>query len=200
MHVLTVRTSVVCALAALALLGPGATRAQQPPHYTYVEGGYTDVDRGDLPFDSGDGWYAGGSLRLKGFHLFAEYSKRSLDQAGGGASLEQKQWLAGLGWHGLMGPSADLVVEAAYVDNAIAFSMQDRDDTGYFGQLGLRWRFARFLEVDGFYRYLDIADDTQSLYLFDAIAWIKNFGIGVAWEKQDAADSYNFFLRFNIGG
>ena len=57
-----------------------------------------------------------------------------------------------------------------------------------------------YLEVDGYYRYIDVFDETESLYKINAIVWIKQFGIGGSVEKADAGDLFNLFLRINFGG
>jgi len=195
-----IRLSLLGMLALPALALPGTTWAQ--PYYTYVEGGYIGVnpDAGDELLDSGKGWFIGTSWRMQQFHTFLEYRDSSIDTALGEA-VDQTQWLLGGGWHGLLGNPADLVVELGYINSDFNLSFVSGGDSGYFVNGGVRWRIVRPFELDAFARYVDLGGERGSevLYRLDAIVFIGSFGIGASYQKADLTDSYDLYLRFNLG-
>jgi hypothetical protein len=195
-----IRPPLLAAVALLALALPGTTRAQ--PYYTYVEGGYIGVNpkSGDELLDSGKGWFIGTSWRLQQFHTFLEYRDASIDTTLGEA-VDQTQWLFGGGWHGLLGNPADLVVELGYINSDFNLSFTSGGDSGYFVNGGVRWKVIRPFELDASASYVDLGGDRTSevIYRLDAIAFIRSFGIGGGYRKADRTDSYDLFLRFNLG-
>jgi len=195
------RLSLLALLALLVLGWPGTSLAQ--PYYTYIEGGYIGVnpEAGDELLDSGKGWFIGTSWRLKQFHTFLEYRDSSIDTALGEA-LDRTQWVLGAGWHGLLGNPADLVVELGYINSDFDLSLTSGGDSGYFVNGGVRWRPVRPFEVAAFARYVDLGGerDSEVLYRLDAIVFFRFLGIGASYERADFTDSYDLFLRFNLGG
>jgi hypothetical protein len=192
----------VLALLALAMPGTAQAQAQAQPYYTYVEGGYVGVnpESGDEILDSGKGWFIGTSVRLQRFHTFLEYRDASIDTTLDEA-VDQTQWLIGGGWHGLLGNPADLVVEVGYINSDFSLGFESGSGNGYFVNGGVRWRIIQPFEVDAFATYADLGGerDSEMVYRLDAIAFIKVFGIGASYQKADRADSYDLFLRFNLG-
>jgi hypothetical protein len=192
----------VLALLALAMPGTAQAQAQAQPYYTYVEGGYVGVnpESGDEILDSGKGWFIGTSVRLQRFHTFLEYRDASIDTTLDEA-VDQTQWLIGGGWHGLLGNPADLVVEVGYINSDFSLGFESGSGNGYFVNGGVRWRIIQPFELDAFATYADLGGerDSEMVYRLDAIAFIKSFGIGASYQKADRADSYDLFLRFNLG-
>jgi hypothetical protein len=174
----------------LVLLAPGVALAQnEAPKWSYIEGGWIDFspDEGD----SGDGWFAGGSMKLfKNFHLVAEY-----DDING-----YTFWDAGGGWHGLLGEKADLFAQVVWSN--IKIDEGDVDESGAEVQGGFRWKIIKWFELRGQVNWVDyggdLGDDTTGEVgaLFTFIN--DRVGVGVDWETGDANTTRAFF-RFNFG-
>ncbi len=177
--------TVVLALCATAALAEG-------PGYRYVEGGYLNVDVDDLN-GSGDNYFLGGSFGGEWWHVNGTYTSGDLAD-----DVELQIWDIAVGWHGLLGDKADVVAEAAYVDQEIEFSSGSDNDTGYRVTGGVRWVPFKLLELDGFVNYGDVSDSDVS-YEARAIINIWRLGFGAAFEKFDDSDQWNAFVRFNFG-
>lgn len=188
---MTASNKLFASLVALGLLSLSAIPAQAAePAWTYVEGGYTNIDIDDLD-DDGDGYFLGGSFGLAFFHVFARVSESETDEL----DLDVERRYAGIGWHGGVGP-VDLLAEAAYVDAEFG----DEDDNGYFVRGGVRFRPIKLIEVGGFARYEDVGDlEDDVVWEANALLYIWRLGIGASYETQDEIDTYNAFLRFNFG-
>ena len=90
-------------LAAVLLALTGAIDAQElGPNYKYVEGGALWVNPDG--FSSDTGWFVGATFGTKHFQAFGEYADPG----------DPASWFVGAGWHGLLGPKADLVAQGAY--------------------------------------------------------------------------------------
>lgn len=182
---------VVVSIAVLGLLALSTLPVQAAePAWTYVEGGYTNIDLDDLD-DEGDGYFVGGSFGLAFFHFFGRFTDNKTDDS----DLDIERRYAGIGWHGGVGP-VDLLAEAAYVDAEFG----DEDDSGYFVRGGVRFRPIKLIEVGGFARYEDLGDlDDDVVWEANALLYIWRLGIGASYETQDEVDTINAFVRFNFG-
>ena len=165
----------------------------EEPGYKYVEGGYLSVNVDDLD-SSGDNYFLGGSFGGSWWHLNAYYSSGDL-----GPDYEQNLWRIGFGWHGLLGDKADVIGEADYVDQSIDGPGSNDSETGYRLVGGVRWVPFKLLELDGFANYNDIGSESDLSYEARGILNIWRLGFGAAYEKFDASDQWNAFVRFNFG-
>lgn len=183
-------------LAVAIVLTPADSRAETID-WTYIEAGYVSLNIDNIDLDNLDddagGWFGGFSLGLgKNFHLLGRYEERSTDRL----SLDIDRWALGLGWHGLLGESADLVVDAAYVDAKLG----PLEDHGYMGRGGIRWRPFKLFEIGAFARFEDLGDlDDDVVYQANVLVHLFRLGIGLQYETQKDIDSYNAFLRLNLG-
>jgi hypothetical protein len=178
----------------IILLALGALPAlAEEPNYKYVEGGYLSVDVDDLE-SSGDNYFLGGSMGGKWWHINGYYSSGDL-----GPDYQQNLWRIGLGWHGLLGDKADVIGEADYVDQSIDGPGPTDSETGYRLVGGVRWVPIKLFELDGFANYNDVGSESDLSYEARGIVNIWRLGFGAAYEKFDASDQWNAFVRFNFG-
>jgi len=188
--------SAALGVATLALMS-GMALAAEPP-WTYVEAGYLGVDVDDLE-GSGDNVFVGGAFGGKMWHVIGQYSDGEIADG-----IDRRDWRLGVGWHGLLGESADLLAEAYYVDSSVTispapFNGGDLDDNGYRLTGGVRWRPLKLIEVDAFVNYTDLSDlGSETSYELRAIIYVWRIGIGAGYETFDDADQYNAFVRFNF--
>lgn len=184
----------------MALVGLAAgTLAAVParaeaPNYSYVEGGYLNINEDDLS-SSGDNYFLGGSVGLgKHFHVIGYYTNGDL-----GPDVKQDYWRAGFGWHGLLGEKADIVGEAYYVEQTIDGPGPSDTNDGYRVVGGIRWLPIKFFELDGFANFNDVNSSTDTTWEARGIFNIWRLGFGADYEKFDTADQWNAFVRFNFG-
>ncbi len=184
-------TRLICAALMLTVSGLAFSQ-DEGPRWGYIEAGYIDfepeeVDSDDGGFDgsSEDGAFAGGSMKIfKMFHIVAEYSDVG----------DFNFWNAGFGWHGLLGPKADLYGTAVWND-------YDEDD-GVSFDAGVRWNVLKWLEVNGQGRWIDLdVGGSDVLFRVGGMALILKgrLGFGANWETGDS-DTVRAFARFNFGG
>ncbi len=199
------RCMVLMALAGLLLFAvPQSAQAQAKPNYSLLEVGYNEVDVDGLGSggglsDEGDGGYvAAGFGFLKRFHVFGRYVSNNTDTF----DADLNNTTLGGGWHGMLGEKADLIVDAAWVDQefdpAGSFKLTD---SGYFVRVGARWRPIKLFEVGGWVRYQDVGDfDSGEVFEANAILNLWRIGIGLGAEVEDDIETYSAFARFNFGG
>jgi hypothetical protein len=191
---------------------PAAVRAEQP-QYTYIEGGFADIDRKGPLFDSGDQWFVGGSWNRGRGRVFAEYADAAFELDFGvpevSGELEEQHWLVGAGWHGLLGERADVVAEGGYIDvdvketiviEGLGPTVLSAGDDGYFVRGGVRWRILPRLELDGSFDRieLDEAGDDEIIRIA-VIGFLGRLGIGASFATADERDRIALFLRLNLG-
>ena len=176
---------------AVFVLTVSAARGQDEPPWTYIEGGYLNVDPDDVS-GSGDNWFAGGSIGfLKHFHAGGRYVNGDY-----GDNISLTTWNFNAGWHGLLGDKADLLFDVTWTDTEI----DDVGDNGHGFAAGVRWLPINFFELDGFAYWTDL-DDAGSNDSYEArvIFNIWKIGIGGSGLYSSDATSYAVFARFNFG-
>jgi hypothetical protein len=161
------------------------------PAWTYVEGGYLNVDPDNFS-GSGDNWFAGGSLDfLKHFHVSGRYINGDYAD-----NADLKAWTFAAGWHGALGEKADIVGELTWSDSDI----DNVSDSGKGLTAGVRWRMIKLFELDGFAHWTDYQDaGSQDSYEARGMFYIWRLAFGAAWETSSEANQYNAFVRFNFG-
>jgi len=182
------RTAAMVGLMVLA----GSTAFAQAPNYGYIEGGYLNVDPDNFD-DSGNAWYAEGSMGLfRNFHVYGRYL--SGDYAD---NVDLSLWKFGAGWHGALGEKGDIVADVTWTDQEI----ENESDDGVGVTAGVRWRFIKWFEADGFVHWTDYGDaGSTDSYEARAIFDFWRIGIGAAAELSSDDTRYNAFVRFNFGG
>lgn len=143
------------------LLLPLAAVAQDEINYTYIEGGYTNLDLDDVDVD-GDGFFLGGSAAIHdNWHIVLDYADTDLDELG--VNFDTSLLTAAIGYNVPVADTADFVARLGYkrvdVDNF-------GDDSGFQVEGGFRAQMASQLEGTALIRYWDVDDfDNTSLVL-----------------------------------
>lgn len=185
----SLRTAGIATLMALVC---SVALAQSPgPGYGYIEAGYLNVEPDD--FDgSGDSYYGEASIGiLKNFHVSGRYITGDYAD-----NIDLSFWRFAAGWHGLLGEKADVVAEATWNDQEV----DDVSDDGIGLTAGIRWRFIKLFEVDGFAHWTDYSDaGSQDSYEVRGIFYVWRLGIGAAGTLSSEDTRYNAFVRFNFG-
>lgn len=184
-------------LLGLALLAglPFAASAQDSGlNYNYVEGGYiaTKLDR-DTGDTDADGAAINGSVALNpNFHLFAGYSRQSVDTmrfvAGPTVDADIDQWRVGVGYNLDIGGTTDLVARLAYerskLDQTLDFGGGVRDsgsdsDDGYSAEVGVRHGFTDNFEGTLSAGHQDFGNNTDDFYgrLGAHVMFSPNWGV-----------------------
>ena len=134
----------VALLSAFSLASHAASA--QDLSYTYVEGGYLNVDR------AADGAYLRGSYNFgdSGFYGFGSYARVTTDF--GGFAVRPAE--AGVGYHGSVSRKVDLIGELAYARVDTDFG----DAHGYRGSFGARAAFTPKFEGLAKINYTDGGD------------------------------------------
>ena len=171
----------------LALLS--ASAHAEAPGYSYVEGGYVNLDRASV---GGDGWFFGGSFGTKNLLFRIEYDSFDL-----GTSGDQALVLLGAGWHGLLGEKADIVVDGGYARSEFDGTGLSSDDSGYYLRGGARWRIVDLFELDGFVERFDLAS-SETFIRIDALLTFRAINIGLAYLANDD-DQFRTYIRWNFG-
>jgi Ax21 family sulfation-dependent quorum factor len=138
---------------ALALTSPLAVSAADLD-YTYIEGGYSQIDpdgHGDA-----DGWGLGGSVALgEQFHVFGGYTDTEFDDG----NTKIRPYRLGLGWNRGISEHSDLVVRA----NLLDYSGSAIDVHGWETEVGLRSALTDHFETYAALGYGELdADGTPS--------------------------------------
>jgi hypothetical protein len=181
------RTAGILVLMALA----SSVAHAQAPGYGYIEGGYLNVNPDNFS-GSGDSWYGEASMGLfKNFHLSGRYLSGNYAD-----NVDLSLWRFAAGWHGMLGEKGDVVAEATWTNQEV--DNESDDGVGITG--GVRWRFIKMFELDGFVHWTDYgtAGSTDS-YEVRAIVDVWRLGLGAAYEMSSDDNRYNAFVRFNFG-
>jgi Ax21 family sulfation-dependent quorum factor len=169
------------ALALTAALPFGASAADL--NYSYIEGGYTEVDLDFGP--DADGLAVGGSAALsESIHMFGSYS--SVDVTGIGGDLDL--WRLGLGWNRGINDSNDLVVRANYVELDGPGGSVD----GWEAEVGLRSALTQKFETYVGLGYFDGGDFDGETYgkLGAQYKFNQTWGLAASATFGDGADEY----------
>ena len=175
-------------LVTIALLAAGSVSAQEPPKWTYAEGGFTNFDPGQG--DSGSGGFAGGSFEiLEMIHLIGEYN------FAGDYSI----WEVGGGWHGLLGDPLDIFGQITFTDVAFDSGLNEESDSGAKVAGGVRWTLGKQFEVKGTASWADLDAFDVSFEAEGLWFLMQNrLGLGASFELGDA-DQVRLFARWNFG-
>jgi hypothetical protein len=189
----TISTLVAAvALAAAVGLPNEASAWEGDIRYTYVEGGYQQVDIDD--FGDGNGLYFGGSMRVHdSAFLRAEYNYAD---PGRGTDVRTLELAAGVRY--AMTRDADAVLQVGYLDGKVDSRFGDFNDDGFFVSGGIRWLITELIELNAALRYVDL-DRSGSDWTF-TVGGLVNLGEHLAltggFEFLDGADILKVGLRY----
>lgn len=179
----------------LAVLNPAV--AAQPGagdlRYTYVEGGYLNVDVESFNED-GDGLFLGGSVLVADpIYLVANYDYADFDRGIDARTLD-----LGVGVRLPAAPNVDVVLEGGYVDAEVETNFGDFDDDGYFAAGGARWMVNSQVELNGGLRYVDLDEsgDDLAVQVGGLVSVLPNLAVLADIEFADDADSISIGFRY----
>jgi hypothetical protein len=177
------------AIAGLLALASSAALAQAPG-YGYIEGGYLNVNPDNFS-GSGNNYYLEASKGLfKNFQVSGRYM--SGDYAD---NVNLSFWRFAAGWHGMLGEKGDVVAEATWTKQEV----EDSSDDGVGVTAGVRWRFIKMFEADGFVHWTDYSEAAKDSYEVRGIFYVWRLGLGAAAETSSDDKRYNAFVRFTFG-
>ena len=188
---ISTRISLVTALALGTILPLTATASDLG--YTYVEARYLDIDSGDK--GSADGATAIGWFR---FHenvfaigqIVASESDSGTDVTTG---------VLGTGFIMPLSARWDAVAIATWRSTEIDSVARDVSETGYGAQLGLRGMPIDKFEARAFVNYVDVIDDSTSVFVSGDYFFSPKLAAGIAAEFGDAADTISLGVRYSFG-
>jgi len=170
----------------------GAARADIGPLYTYIDLGYLDAD---VDGRAGDGWFAGGSYGMRRLHFLVRYDDLGLD------GLDRTRWQLGVGWHGWLGASADLVAQGSYVELDDEVDGERVDVDGVLLSGGFRWALVPRLEINAFVNHLDIkygdADTSWEANGMYCLGPSRRLALGLGYAADEAV-TWRAWLRVNL--
>jgi hypothetical protein len=177
---MTTRRSLIAPSALLVLLAflPTALQAAEP-RYTFVEGGLTRVNPDGGSAENGA--FLGGSFALAGFHFFGEV-------------FDVSEWEGielGGGWHGLLGPDADLVAQASYINADVEDALRLSG--------GARWMVSPIIELNGFYHWTGFDTLSSSNLEFNGLwEFVPRLSLGVGYSVGNRHDVFRAYVRFSF--
>lgn len=180
------RLLAVLTSACLALLAQSA--AAKGFNYTYMEGGYRNVDADNVESDGFEAGFSFGALEY--MHILGSYSRLWVDSVNGlsNIDLDIDQFKIGLGGHYPVLDRVDMVLDAVYVNEQLTGkatvngntyrSRLNEDDTGYEATFSARIQALKQLEMTPHVTYRDVGSDSDT-----------GFGLGLV---------YNFYKKFSL--
>lgn len=164
--------------------------------YTFVEGGYGQVDVDDADID-GDVWGIGGSYGVTELvHVYANYAYTDYDDF----NADGNSWGAGLGVSVPVGDKADFIGEAGYVYAEIDTAFGDADDDGYSLSIALRGRPVDQFELQGGVTYADLDDtgDDTTFFAGGRYYFTESFAFGAGYSAGDDVSAWSLTLRWEL--
>jgi len=180
------RFLVVLASACLVLLAQSA--AAKGFSYTYMEGGYRNIDADSVEADGFEAGFSFGAMEY--LHILGRYSRLWVDDVDGLSSvdLDIDEFKIGFGGNYPILDRVDLVLDAFYVDEQItgkarpkgaSFKTRINDkEEGYEAIFSARVQALKKLEMTPHVAYRDVGSDSDT-----------GFGLGLV---------YNFYKKFSL--
>jgi hypothetical protein len=172
------------------------TMAAKGFNYTYMEGGYRNLDADSI---EGDGFEAGFSFGATDYiHIIGQYSRLFVDDIDGASNaddLDLDEFKIGFGGNYPVMDKVDLVLDAVYVDEQTTgkarldddgqnvngtgpkVNINDKDE-GYEATFSARIQALKKLEVTPHVSYRDVGSESGT-----------GFGLGLV---------YNFYKKFSL--
>jgi hypothetical protein len=193
--------SSALAVAALATFGASAGVADPELGYTFIEGGYQDIDL-DRPRADGDGYAIRASLAITPvFHLFGGYSSGDLDGSGAfSGKVDYDNWELGTGLSYALTERVHFVGQASYLNTEFDHATGRFDDEGYGLYAGLRGRFGLPVELEGGIKYVDFSDrgDDTLLKLASRYYFSEQWAAGLSFDVGDDETIWGLNVRWEL--
>lgn len=184
------RKSALVAALGLAAALPFTAMAQlhgQGPSYSYIEGGYIDIDP-----DGGsslDGFFVNGSMALSPeVHGLIEYSRTRNSPL----TLHRSRIMGG--YNAAINPGVDFVARAGW---AFYRGSNINNDDGIVGQVGVRGMATPELELNTFLTYDDVEDKVAF-----SVGGVYNFtpqlGLTAGYSYSSNLEVIDVGFRFNF--
>jgi hypothetical protein len=184
------------ALFTVTVLGTAAAAAQSSEfRYTYLQGGYTNVDL-DTPSADGDGLFLGGSLLVADILvLSADFTYIDFTRGIDTRALE-----LGVGVPLPVRPGFDAIVRAGYIDGRIKTPGVNIDNDGWFVGLGGRWMATEVIELNGEvqFRDLDVLNDDFAFRVGGIWNARPDLGVIAGLEFADDTTALQIGFRYNF--
>lgn len=187
------------AAAALVLVAAGAVAGDLS--YTFIAGGYRDVEL-DRPDADGDGFALLGSIAITPmFHLFGGYSSSDLAGTGpSGGDVDYDYWELGAGLNYALTERVHFVGQASYLDTEIDLASGRIDDDGYGLYTGIRTRLRAPFQLEGGIKYVDVgaAGDDLLLKLATHYFFTDQWAAGLSLDFGDDSTVWGLNLRWQL--
>jgi hypothetical protein len=179
-------------LSGTAFAASSSTTSEEPK-YTYVEGGWSSVDSGNMS-ESGSGPMMGVSWGVTElFHVVGSYEDVDFDVA------DSQTMEFGAGLHRSLSQGFDLLGEASYVDFEVDDSFGGASENGFAFLGGARKTFGRSWEAGGTVEYVDLGDYDDTLLGVNALYTIQQrYAFGAGYKVGDD-DTVHVGFRMNFG-
>lgn len=192
------RLLAILASACLVMLAQSAMAAKGFS-YTYMEGGYRNVDADSIDADGFEASFSFGAMKY--LHILGSYSRLYVDDVhdvdgvrAESSDLDIDEFKIGFGGHYPVLDNVDLVLDAVYVDDEITGKARLNDgtwvagtapktrinetDEGYEASFSARIQALKKLEMTPHVTYRDVGSDSDT-----------GFGLGLV---------YNFHKKFSL--
>jgi len=167
-----------------------STVVAQSPNYRYLEGGYTRPDSDSDPFD---GIEFSGSWSLGNSHFRLGYGQ--FERAGGDDHRQTMDVMEiAVGFHGLLGESADIVLESVYAGYKVTSEpLEPPDQPSWFPSSTIIYDGNGFGIRAGVSWWIDM----ESVFGLELDGWVSRFFVKdslVNWWQHTDVTSGNFQL------
>lgn len=187
-------------LLASALLLAAAPAFAGNFNYTYIEGGYGEVDTGDD--DDGDALFLGGSVDLqKGFGIIGSFYTIDFDE-----DVDGTIFTVGGQFHTPISSQADFVGSIQLINAEVEYDGRygyddSADDTGLLLRGGIRFAIQQNLQLEGDISYIDNDfwdDDELGLKAGLRFFFNRQFSLAGGFASDQELDGLYISGRFDL--
>jgi hypothetical protein len=182
----------------LGLLGATAAHAQSSDFsYTYLEGGYLNVDL-DNPNADGDGLFLGGSVLVADTIILSA----DFDYVDFNRGIDIRTIELGVGVPLPLAPGFDIVVEGGYLDASVDTPFGNFDDDGFFAGALARWMVNDQVELNGGLKYVDLDEsgDDVVVHIGGLVNVRPNLAVLAGVDFADDTDALSIGFRYYVNG
>ena len=201
------RLLAVLASVCLALLAQSV--AAKGFNYTYMEGGYRNVDADSIEADGFEAGFSFGAMKY--MHILGRYSRLFVDDLDGASSVDVDidEFKIGFGGNYPIFDRVDLVLDAVYVDreytgdarvngNSFKTNINENDD-GYEATFYARIQAMKKLEMTPHVTYEDVGSESDTGFGLGLIyKFHKKFSLRVRGTHFSDDSATNLFVGMRI--
>jgi hypothetical protein len=188
--------SLSAALLTITVLGATTALAQSSEfRYTYLQGGYVNVDL-DAPSADGDGLFLGGSLLVADLLvLSADFTYVDFTRG-----IDTRELEFGLGVPLPVRPGFDAIIRTGYINGKVKTRVGNFDNNGWFVGLGGRWMATESVELNGEvqFRDLDVLNDDFAFRIGGIWNVRPDLGVIGGLEFADDTTALKIGFRYNF--